>query len=108
MAWNRRCCAIMLASSDYLHGLGSSFGVSFPIQVTVSVEFQNRCTFADGIKYSDARAAGPILYRDYINARAALVGIFDRQVLQVSTSSAVLSAQNFTAATASSLLANRQ
>ena len=48
------------------------------------------------------------LDRDYINARAALVGIFDRQVLQVSTSSAVLSAQNFTAATASSLLANRQ
>ena len=108
MAWNRRCSAILLSSSDFLHGLGTSFGVSFPIQVSVSLKFQNRCTFADGIKYGDARAAGPILYRDYINARAALVGIFDRQVLQVSTSSAVLSAQNFTAATASSLLANRQ
>ena len=95
-------------SADYLHGLGTSFGVAFPLQISCELELQNRCTFADGIKYSDSRAAGPILYRDYINARCVLVGIFDRQVMQVSTSSAVLSAQNFTAATASSLLANRQ
>ena len=105
--WQNRCSALLISSTEYLHGLGTSSGVSFPIQISAEIVYQNRCTFVSGMQYSDFRAAGPILHRDYIAARGVCVGIFDKQVLQIASSSSVLSAQNFTQSTAASLLAGR-
>ena len=105
--WAGRCSSLLLSSSEYMHGLGTSSGVSFPIQISATVVYQNKCNFTSGLCYSDPRAAGPVLHRDYIAARGVCCGIFDKQVLQIASSSSVLSAQNFTQATASSLLAGR-
>ena len=106
-AWNRKACCLKLATSDYLHGLGTSYGTAFPITISATVYFQNRSTLLTGLKYSDPRGAGPITFAEPIAAKAVMVGIFDKQVLQVASASAVLSAQNFTAATTSSLISRR-
>ena len=105
--WASRCSCLLLSSSEYMHGLGTSSGTSFPIQITAEIVYQNKCTFVSGLQYSDFRAAGPILHRDYIGARGVCVGVFDKQVLQIASSSSVLSALNFTQATTASLLAGR-
>jgi hypothetical protein len=105
--WQSRCCCLLLSSSEYMHGLGTSSGTAFPIQITCDVDFQNKCCFMDGIQYTHPAAPGAILHRDFISARAVLVGLFDKQVLQIASASSVLSAQNFTQQTTASLLAGR-
>ena len=105
--WNRRACSLKLSCADYLAGLGASFGSAFPITISCDVTFQNRSAFVTGLKYSDVRSPGPILFQEPIHARAVMVGIFDRQIAQISTASAVLSAQNYTATTVQSLLQRR-
>jgi len=106
-AWNRKASCLKLATADYLHGLGTSYGTAFPITISATVEFQNRSTLITGLKYSDARSTGPICFTEPIAAKAAMVGIFDKQVLQIASASAVLSAQNYTASTTSSLISRR-
>ena len=105
--WNRRACCLKLSCADYMQGLGASFGSAFPITISATVTFQNRSSFVTGLKYSDVRAPGPILFQEKIAGRACMVGIFDRQIAQLSSASAVLSAQNFTATTVSALLQRR-
>ena len=105
--WNRRACCLKLSCSDYMQGLGASFGSAFPITISATVTFANRSAFVTGLKYSDARAPGPILHQELIHGRGVMVGIFDRQIAQLSSASAVLSAQNFTATTVSALLQRR-
>ena len=106
-AWSRKACCLKLATSDYLHSLGTSFGTAFPITISATIEFQNRSTLVTGLKYSDVRSPGAITFTEPIAAKACMVGIFDRQVLQIASSSAVLSAQNYSAATTSGLLSRR-
>ena len=107
--WQKRGSCVLLSVSQYLHGLGSSAGVAFPIQITCDVEFQNRCQFIEGLYAYDEKAPrGPMVFKDYINARPVLVGIFDKQVLQIASSSAVLSAQNISQASFSQIVASRQ
>ena len=106
-AWSRKGCCLKLATSDFLHGLGTSFGTAFPITISATVELQNRSTLVTGLKYSDVRSPGAISFQEPIAAKCCMVGIFDRQVLQIASSSAVLSAQNYSAATTSGLLSRR-
>ena len=107
--WQKRSCCILLSVSQYLHGLGSSAGVAFPIQVSCDVEFVNKCQFIEGLYAYDSKGPrGPMVFNDYINARPVLVGIFDKQVLQIASSSAVLSAQNISQASFSQIVASRQ
>ena len=107
--WQKRGCCILLSVSQYLHGLGSSAGVAFPIQVTCDVSFVNKCQFIEGLyAYDEKGPRGPMVFKDYINARPVLVGIFDKQVLQIASSSAVLSAQNISQASFSQIVASRQ
>jgi hypothetical protein len=105
--WQRRACCLKLSCADYLQGLGASFGTAFPITLSCSIVFQNRSAFVTGLKYSDVRSPGPILFQEPIHARAVMVGIFDRQIAQISSASAVLSAQNFTSTTAQAVLSRR-
>ena len=105
--WQRRAMCLKLTTSDFLQGLGASFGTAFPITITADLVFQNRSAFVTGLKYSDVRSPGPILFQEPIHARACMVGIFDRQIAQLSSASAVLSAQNFTATTAQAVLSRR-
>ena len=105
--WQRRACCLKLSTSDFLQGLGASFGTAFPITISCEIVFQNRSSFVTGLKYSDVRSPGPILFQEPIHARACMVGIFDRQIAQLSSASAVLSAQNFTATTAQAVLSRR-
>lgn len=107
--WQKRGCCILLSVSQYLHGLGSSAGVAFPIQVSCDVSFVNKCQFIEGLyAYDEKGPRGPMVFKDYINARPVLVGIFDKQVLQIASSSAVLSAQNISQASFSQIVASRQ
>ena len=107
--WQKRGCCVLLSVSQYLHGLGSSAGVAFPIQISCDVEFVNKCQFVEGLYgYDEKGPRGPMVFKDYINARPVLVGIFDKQVLQVASSSAVLSAQNISQASFSQIVASRQ
>ena len=100
---------VVLSVSQYLHGLGSSAGVAFPIQVSCDVSFVNKCQFIEGLyAYDEKGPRGPMVFKDYINARPVLVGIFDKQVLQIASSSAVLSAQNISQASFSQIVASRQ
>ena len=105
--WQARCCCMLVSASEYMAGLGSSPGTAFPVQISISCKFQNKCAFLDGIKYSDSRAAGALLHRDYISSRAVVVGIFDKQIMQIASSAMVLSAQNFTQSTTAALLMGR-
>ena len=107
--WQKRGCCILLSVSQYLHGLGSSAGVAFPIQISCDVSFVNKCQFIEGLYgYDEKGPRGAMVFKDYINARPVLVGIFDKQVLQVASSSAVLSAQNISQASFSQIVASRQ
>ena len=107
--WQKRGCCVLLSVSQYLHGLGSSAGVAFPIQISCHVEFVNKCAFIEGLYgYDEKGPRGPMVFKDYINARPVLVGIFDKQVLQIASSSAVLSAQNISQASFSQIVASRQ
>ena len=105
--WQRRACCLKLTTSDFLQGLGASFGTAFPITISCEIVFQNRSAFVTGLKYSDVRSPGPILFQEPIHARAVMCGIFDRQIAQISSASAVLSAQNFTSTTAQAVLSRR-
>ena len=107
--WQKRGCCVLLSVSQYLHGLGSSAGVAFPIQISCEVDFVNKCKFIEGLyAYDEKGPRGPMTFADYINARPVLVGIFDKQVLQIASSSAVLSAQNISQASFSQIVASRQ
>ena len=107
--WSKRCCCVLLNVSQYLHGLGSSAGVAFPIQISCEVDFANRCRFIDGsYAYDKKYTKGPMMFEDYIRARPVFVGLFDKQVVQIASSSAVLSAQNLSQASAAQILASRQ
>ena len=48
------------------------------------------------------------MFEDYIRARPVFVGLFDKQVVQIASSSAVLSAQNLSQASAAQILSSRQ
>ena len=107
--WSKRQCCVLLNVSQYLHGLGSSAGVAFPIQISADVDFANQCRFVSGVYgYDNKYYNGPIVHEDPIIARPVFVGLFDKQVVQVASSSAVLSAQNLSQASAVQILASRQ
>ena len=105
--WSRRACCLKLSCSDYLAGLGASFGTAFPITISCDIVFQNKSAFVTGLKYSDVRSPGPILFQEPIHARAVMTGVFDKQIAQLSSASGVLSAQNYTSTTAQALLSRR-
>ena len=82
--------------------------MAFPIQISVNCSFENKCAFIDGIYANDSAIKGPIVWKDYIKARPVVVGIFDKQVIQIASSSAVLSAQNLSQNTLTQLLSARR
>ena len=105
--WQKRGCCVLLSVSQYLHGLGSSAGVAFPIQISATVSFENKCAFIEGLYANDPSIKGPIVWKDYIRARPVVVGIFDKQVIQIASSSAVLSALNMSQNNLTATLSSR-
>ena len=107
--WKKRGSCVLLGVGQYLHGLGSSAGVAFPIQISVDVKFANKCQFVEGLyAYDEKLPRGAVTFQDCINARPVLVGIFDKQVLQIASSSAVLSAQNLSQASFAQMVSSRR
>ncbi|MAD43383.1 MAG: hypothetical protein CMH98_00120, partial [Oceanospirillaceae bacterium] len=74
--WSRRACCLKLSCADYLAGLGASFGTAFPITISCEIVFANKSAFVTGLKYSDVRSPGPILFQEPIHARAVMTGVF--------------------------------
>ena len=105
--WQKRGCCILLSVSQYLHGLGSSAGVSFPVQISINVFFENKCAFISGLYANDPSVKGTIVWKDYIRARPVVCGLFDKQVLQIASSSAVLSALNMSQNNLTATLSSR-
>ena len=105
--WQKRGCCVLLSVSQYLHGLGSSAGVAFPIQISATVTFENKCAFIDGLYANDPAVKGTMVWKDYIRARPVIVGIFDKQVIQIASSSAVLSALNMSQNNLTAALSSR-
>ena len=104
--WQSRASCALLSMSDFLLGLNVSSGVVFPVIFDISVKFRNMAGVSSGFVYnSGATKGGRQVYDDFICGTPVIVGCFNSQILSIASSSAVISAQAFSASTASAALA---
>ncbi len=105
-AWQEKECCVLLSSSDYMLGLSTSPGTSFPITLDVKVMFANKASYRGGLCYTTGRAKGQTVFEDFILGEPTLVGLFNQNVMTIAASSAVLSSQAFSQATTAAALAS--
>ena len=117
-SWRTRNCAVLLDSSQFCPISQLSPGVVSPCQISLRVDFQNECVYADGLGPVSGLAAATGLFgnaaaapsevalsADYIRSRPVVVAFFQRSVLSIAPSSAVVSVQSFSAQAAQEVLA---
>jgi hypothetical protein len=97
--WQDRCCCALLSSSDFLLGLQTSSGVIFPVLIDVLVKFANRAAVSSGLAYTNGQTKGKQVYEDFMIGDPCVVALFNKQILSIASSSAVLSAQAFSQST---------
>ena len=97
-AWQDRESCALLSCSDFLLGLSTGPGVTFPIILDVKVKFANRAAVTSGACFSGI-AKGKYTFEDIIVGTPVMVGLFNQQILSIASSSAVLSAQAFSQST---------
>ena len=105
-SWQDRECCALLASSDFCLGLASSPGVQFPVTLDIRCRFANRAAYSGGACFTTGSSQGKMSFEDIIVGEPTLVGIFSQNVLSIAASSAVLSSQSFSQATAAAALAS--
>ena len=91
--WYKYNCCLLLGVNDYMRGLASS-GESYPVTISASVEFQSCRQYIDGHGAAAHASIGTACFQDKIAGKPVMVQIFDSSSLSVSSSSALLSAQN--------------
>ena len=107
-AWQDRASCALLSCSDFLLGLSTGPGVVFPIIIDARVKFANRSAVASGALFSTGKTKGMNVYEDIMVGQPVMVGLFDNQILSLSSSSAVLSAQAFSQSTYAAAVSQRQ
>ena len=98
-AWQKRASCALLSCSDFLLGLSTGPGCVFPIILDVKAKFANRAAVSSGACFTNGMAQGKYTFEDILVGEPVLVGCFDQQILSIASSSAVLSAQAFSAST---------
>ena len=101
--WFKHNCIVLLGASEFAKGI-SSPGAAFPVTFTVKARFENHRNYVDGHACGFDFGSGLGSCRDIISGRPVLGFIYPQQSLQVSASSALLSSQNISHASAMELL----
>ena len=104
-AWQKRSSCLLLDASDFLLGLQTSPGVSFPVQIDAKIKFANKNAVASGLCFTTGLTRGRPIFSDIMVGTPVMVGLFNNQILSIASSSAVLSAQAFSQSTFSSAVA---
>jgi hypothetical protein len=104
--WLKHNCIILLGVQEYAKGISSS-GTAFPCTFTVNAEFENRRQFVDGYGCKSLSGKGLGAAMDVIGGRPVLGMIYPQQRLEVTASSALLTSQNISHASASEILARK-
>ena len=101
--WFQNNCIIYLGASEWAKGI-SSPGCAFPATFNVKARFENHRNYVDGHACAFDKGCGLGSCRDIISGRPVLGMLYPQQSLQVSASSALLSSQNISHASAMELL----
>jgi hypothetical protein len=104
--WQRNSGIIFLSSSDFARGIGSE-GSSMPVVFNAKVRFENRREFIDGTGASSEGGGGCAALQDTLcgfKPKPLMLAWYPRMSLAVSPSSALVSSQNISHASALSLL----
>jgi hypothetical protein len=116
-AFTNRGHFILLDTSQYCPIPQMSSGVSSPVQITIRVQFQNTCVYTDAYSTvrdipADAGAAvlantpaQPSVSADLIRSRPVVVAFFQHSTIQLAPSSATISVQSYSQASAAEILA---
>jgi hypothetical protein len=97
--WQDRASCALLSSSDFLLGLQTSSGVTFPVIIDALVKFANRAAVSSGLCFTNGQTKGKQVYEDFMVGDPVCVALFNKQILSIASSSAVLSAQSFSQST---------
>ena len=93
---------VLLSSSQFAPGLQVSDGVSYPVNVDVEFELQNRNTDCTALDFQAVR--GHKVVGDAIRAQAQVTAIFTKIVLATTETSGSTNAMNFPLDSAERLL----
>lgn len=105
--WFKNNCIVFLGVQEFAKGISSS-GTAFPCTFKVKARFENWRTYIDGHACTAVTGAGLAACCDVIGGRPVLGMIYPQQSLQISASSALLSTQNISHASAIELLARER
>ena len=104
--WFKHNCIVLLGASEFAKGI-SSPGCAFPCTFSVKARFENWRCYVDGMACKYPHSGGMAALQDFIGGRPVLGMIYPQQSLQVSASSALLSSQNISHASAMELLSRQ-
>jgi hypothetical protein len=97
-------CIVYLGVEEFAKGISSS-GTAFPCTIKVRAQFENFRNYIDGFGCVGQNSVGLAACQDVISGRPVLGFIFPQQSVQISASSALLSAMNISHSSAMEILA---
>jgi hypothetical protein len=97
-------CIVYLGCEEFAKGISSS-GTAFPCTIKVKAQFENFRNYIDGFGCVGQNSVGMGACQDVIGGRPVLGFIFPQQSVQISASSALLSAMNISHSSAMEILA---
>ena len=100
--WRDSCMAVLLSSAQFAPGLMVSDGVSYPINIDIEMELQNRHTDVTALDLQGSNCHQ--VRADSIRAQAQATAIFTKIVLATTETSATTNAMNYPLASAERLL----
>jgi hypothetical protein len=104
--WFKNNCCLLLHCSDWLRGLTTP-NTAFPVQINAEIRFENRREFIDGAACSAQGAFGPAVLHDMISGTPVMVLCYPNTSLTVTSSSAAVSAANYSHSSGMDLLSSR-
>jgi hypothetical protein len=104
--WLKHNCIVLLGVQEYAKGISTS-GTAFPVTFTVKARFENRRSYIDGFACASREGAGLGSCQDIIGGRPVLGMIYPQQRLEITASSALLTSQNLSHASATEILARK-
>jgi hypothetical protein len=109
-SWSKHQCILLLGADNYLRGLTSD-GTAFPLSINASVKFACEREYIDGTAACGLNAAaamkGIAVQNDIIQGVPVMLQIYPKSRMTVSPSSALISTQNMSHASAIDLIARK-
>ena len=108
---------VLLSSDQFCPIPQMSSGVTSPVTISITAEFQNECVYVDA--YSNVRTAAdgpladggapsrsqPTLSADLIRSRPVVVAFFEHSSINIAPSSATIAVQSYSQSSAAEILA---